>query len=89
MYAAYQWIADQAPDAAAKWLDGLLDAITSLETLPKRCPIASENDLFDEEIRVLIYRMSSVYRILFTIQQDKVVILFIRHGSRDTITPGP
>lgn len=87
MYAAYQWIANEAPDSAQQWLMGLRDAISSLESFPERCPIAQENDLFDEEIRAHLYRTSSVYRILFTIQQDKVVVLWVRHDARDALKP--
>jgi len=87
MYAAYHWLEVEAPDSATKWLTGLLDAIASLETFPERRPLAPENDLFDEEVRVHLYRMSSAYRILFTIQEDKVVILYIRHSARRFVTP--
>jgi plasmid stabilization system protein ParE len=88
MYAACQWLETEAPHSASKWMAGLLEAIDSLETFPERCPIAAENDLFVEEVRVHPYRMSSVYRILFTIQQDKVVVLYIRHGAQRFVTPG-
>jgi plasmid stabilization system protein ParE len=87
MYAAYQWIDAESPHSAAKWLAGLLDAVASLESFPERCPVAPENELFVEEVRLHLYRMSSVYRILFTIQQDKVVVLYIRIGARLFVTP--
>jgi plasmid stabilization system protein ParE len=52
---AYQWIARAAPQAAARWYNGLVEAIDSLESLPERCPLAPENDAFDEDIRQLLY----------------------------------
>jgi plasmid stabilization system protein ParE len=87
MYADYQWIDAEAPHNAAKWFAGLFDAIASLESFPERCPLAPENDMFEEEIRVHLYRMSSVYRILFTIQDDRVVVLYVRHSARQPVAP--
>jgi hypothetical protein len=84
---AYQWIETEALHSASNWVSGLIEAIASLETFPERCPIAPENDLFEKEIRVHLYRRSSVYRILFTIQVDQVIVRYIRHGAWQPITP--
>ena len=87
MYAAYEWIEAVSPQSASDWLAGLLDSIASLETFPERCALATEKNSFEEEIRVHLYRRSSVYRILFTIKVDRVVVLYIRHASRHPVTP--
>jgi len=84
---AYLWIEKEAPQSASSWVAGLLESIASLETLPERCPLAPENGVFEEEIRVHLYRRSSTYRILFTIRVDQVVILYIRHSARNLVHP--
>ena len=90
MEAAFLWIADHSPEAAVKWFNELQIAIQGLETFPKRCPLAPENDAFQEEIRQLIYgRRTGRYRIFFTIRSDAVHILHVRHGARDYLEPGP
>ena len=74
-----------SPDVAKRWYDGLLDAIASLDTFPKRCALAPENkDFQDNEVRHLIYRRRRiVYRILFCIiEPDTVRVLHIRHSAR-------
>ncbi len=48
---AYLRIAANAPETAARWYNGLLDAIESLSSLPARCNIAPENDAFAFEIK--------------------------------------
>jgi plasmid stabilization system protein ParE len=65
------------------------DAIASLATFPKRCPLAPETVRFPFEVRQLLYgRKPHVYRILFTIEGDTVIVLHIRHGRRKPVV-GP
>jgi plasmid stabilization system protein ParE len=81
--AAYQYRYARAPQAAAGWFAGLVDAINSLEHMPARCPLAPENGHFAEEIRHLLYgARRDVFRILFTIQGDTVHVLHVRHGAQ-------
>ena len=81
--AAYTYRHARAPQAAARWLAGLVEAINSLEQFPARCPLAPENGHFAEEIRQLLYgTRRDVFRILFTIQGDTVHVLHIRHGAQ-------
>ena len=40
-----------SPDTAERWFAGLIEAIRSLSTMPKRCGLIPENWLFDEELR--------------------------------------
>jgi plasmid stabilization system protein ParE len=42
-------------EKAKEWYEGLLKAIESLSIMPKRCPIARENQYFSKEIRQLLY----------------------------------
>ena len=84
-----RWIRDEAsPAAADRWLVGLLKAANTLQKQPLRCPLAAESDKFPEDIRLLLHgKRKKKYRILFTIREDAVVILYIRHTARDEIEP--
>ena len=53
--AAYLYCYERAPQAAARWFAGIIEAINSLEQFPARCPLAPENGHFPEEIRQLLY----------------------------------
>ena len=80
---SYAWLIPRSPQNAPRWLDGLNQAVQSLQQLPQRCPLAPENDAFDYEVRQLLYgKRPGVYRILFTIHEDFVHILHIRHAAR-------
>jgi len=68
-----------SPEAAIRWFNKLEAAIETLGRMPRRCPVAPENDFFDEEIRQLLV---APYRILFTTQRRSVDILHVRHTSR-------
>ncbi|PZV12326.1 MAG: plasmid stabilization protein [Leptolyngbya sp.] len=79
---------------ANQWYSGLLQAIESLSHMPKRCPLARENEYFSQEIRQLLYgRGRNSYRILFTILEEQeastIRILHIRHGTQQTLGQDP
>lgn len=79
---AISWIKQFSPDAAKQFGVGLAEAIKSLQQNPFRCSLAPENDFFYEEIRQLLY---GKYRILMTIYEETVYILYIRHSSQKYI----
>ena len=80
---AYDWLAQRAPAAAARWKQGLLEAIDSLASFPTACSVAPESDYFGREIRQLLHgRRQHKYRILFEIRGKKVIVLRVRHGAR-------
>ena len=83
-----------SPTKASQWYSGLLQAIESLTQMPKRCPLARENEYFSQEIRQLLYgRGRSSYRLLFTILEGQNVstvrILHIRHASQQPVGEEP
>jgi plasmid stabilization system protein ParE len=87
---AARWLRDQASDSVAdKWLVGLNKAINTLQTRPQRCPVAAENEKFPEEIRELLHgrRKTGKHRIIFTLTDDTVVVLYVRHTARDELEP--
>ncbi len=88
MESAYEYIEQDSPDRAHEWAVGLMDAIDTLKTFPGRCQIAHESEYFTQEIRQLLYgKGRGAYRVLFTVIDDTVSILHIRHGARDTLRP--
>ena len=74
----------QHSEAALKWYWGLKEAILTLEEHPNRCPMTPETS----NLRHLLYgHKPHIYRILFTIEGNTVVILHIRHGRRRPLKP--
>jgi len=74
------------PGFAERWQEGLEQATVSLETFPRRCPLAHENESFPYEVRQLLY---ASHRILFTLldadedgEDDTVRILHVRHQAQ-------
>jgi plasmid stabilization system protein ParE len=60
-----------SPIKASQWYSRLIQAIESLSQMPKRCPLARENEYFSQEIRQLLYgRGRNSYRVLFTILEE-------------------
>lgn len=83
-----EWLlSQQAGDTSLRWFQKLKEAVATLSELPQRCPLAPENKEFPFEVRQLLYgRKPHIYRVLFTIEADTVVILHIRHGRRGYLT---
>jgi plasmid stabilization system protein ParE len=90
--AAVRWKVEHASGTvAARWYDGLIKKIDTLRRDPSRCPLAAESDRFPEEIRELIHGRGGKrvhrHRILFTIREDAVHVLYVRHTARDEVEP--
>ncbi len=81
---AYAWIAEHlSPAQAERWYQGLFKQMETLIRQPLRCPLAAENPRFPFEIRELLYgKRKNKYRIIFTIRNDDVVVLYVHHGAR-------
>ena len=78
--AAYLYLVSEASvEVAERWYNGLDAAIATLARMPDRCPLAPENDFFDEEIRQLLI---ATYRVLFMEQGKRVHILHVRHMAQ-------
>ncbi|MBE9046853.1 type II toxin-antitoxin system RelE/ParE family toxin [Pleurocapsales cyanobacterium LEGE 10410] len=85
---AYFWVSNYSPRQARNWLEGLQKAILSLEQMPFHCSLAFENNFFEEEIRQLVYgKGKNAHRILFTVTEKTVQILFVRHSSQRPLLP--
>jgi plasmid stabilization system protein ParE len=89
---AVRWKVEHAsPTLAARWYDGRIQKIDTLRRNPSRCPLAAESDKFPEEIRELLYgrggKRVHKHRILFTVREDTVHILYVRHIAGDELEP--
>lgn len=76
---AYRYIHGDSPDNAVRWRQGLYEVIEQLDLFPEGCGLAPENRRVDFEVRQTFY---GAYRVLFTILDDRVVILHFRHSAR-------
>jgi plasmid stabilization system protein ParE len=81
---AYRWYAERSQEVAERWCTGLLEALSSLESEPQRCPLANENDQLPIELRQLLFGSGQriTHRIIFAIRPTKVVIHAIRHVAQ-------
>jgi plasmid stabilization system protein ParE len=80
----YQFIQAEQSQQAAKWFNGLNEALQSLSFLPHRAPTIRE----DSALRHLLYGSKpNVYRVIYSVDDTKrtVTILTIRHGARSKL----
>jgi plasmid stabilization system protein ParE len=81
----YQRIAAADAVAAARWFNGLEQAIYTLEEFPRRCPVAPESKKAKRSLRHLLYGAKpDVYRVIYEIDEPHkaVWVLTVRHGAR-------
>jgi len=61
--------------AAARWYNELENAVYTLETYPRRCPIAPESKKAKRKLRHLLYgKKPHVYRIIYDIDEQKRLV---------------
>ncbi len=87
----YQRISADDSAAAARWFNGLEEAIYTLERLPRRCPIAAESKKPKRRLRQLLYGAKrDVYRVIYEIDESRklVRVLPIRHTAMDKFISG-
>ena len=82
--AAFRYILERSPVNAEKWLRALYKKIDSLEQMPERCPLARENEYFEDTLRHLV---SKSHRIIFRIDEEKrmVQVLYVRHAKQQAV----
>jgi mRNA-degrading endonuclease RelE of RelBE toxin-antitoxin system len=71
--------------AAARWYNGLEQAVYALETHPHRCPITPEARKLKRKLRHLLYGPKPhVYRVIYEVDERRqtVWVLTIRHSAR-------
>lgn len=77
--AACAWIARNSAVHAVRWRISVRRAAEALRTYPRGFPIAYETRTLGFEVRLLAH---GAYRVLFTIERGRVLILAVRHGAR-------
>jgi|GEM_PF-1026468 len=75
----FAFIALDSPSNAKKFSEFLMMQTATPEASPLRCPLVPENEVLGTQYRHLIF---GDYRIIFKIEQERVFILRIVHGSR-------
>jgi toxin ParE1/3/4 len=75
---AVDYIAQDRPQAAAAWLEELLERVSSLDRFPKRGRVV-------REIGKPTYReiLHEPYRVIYRTDASRVVILTLRHWRRE------
>jgi toxin ParE1/3/4 len=74
--------------AAARWFNGLEDAVDALASFPYRCPAAPEARKTKRKLRHLLYgKKPNVYRVIYEVDERRqtVSVLHVRHGARRKI----
>jgi addiction module RelE/StbE family toxin len=69
-----EYIAQDNPDAASDWIEGILDEVERLKDFPeqgRRVPEAKRTD-----VREIFFQS---YRIVYRIEPKRIVILTVRH----------
>jgi hypothetical protein len=64
-----------------------MNTIATLQDKPQRCSLTIEHEIFPEEVRQLLFgKAKNIYRVLFTIRDDTVFALYVRHSSQAPLT---
>ena len=81
---AFRWKAEASHQSAVRWFAGLEKAIADLGNGPEKHPLAEEeSERMGILLRQMLYgRRKNVYRLLFAIEGDTIVLHEVRHGSR-------
>jgi plasmid stabilization system protein ParE len=80
----------QSLEIAAAWYDGIIKDLESLEQNPLRCAVAPESELFEFELREMLYGSGKrlTHRALFRIDGNSIEVLTIRHHAQRPLEPG-
>ena len=79
------YIAQDSPINARRWRLRIRERLRSLKDSPTRHEVAYAANIVGREVRHTFF---GVYRILYAIDADRVIVLSVRHGARKPLTPG-
>jgi len=84
------WRDNRDPDQAEEWYNSIFPAIDSLRQMPRRCTFAREQETFSGELRQLLFGIGrkTTHRIVFTIEDQTVLVLAVLHQRQQGLT-GP
>ena len=84
---AYQYAANRDPVAAARWYRRFIIALQTLSERPDRCPLSPENRRSPVELRDFLFgKRPYVFRVIYTIRAEVVLIIRIRRSQRRRLT---
>jgi plasmid stabilization system protein ParE len=85
--ALLEYIAARSKTGAEAWARAFDKALSYLEERADSCPLAAESEYVDFEVRDTLFktRRGLIYRILFTIRENAVVILHVRGPGQDFV----
>jgi plasmid stabilization system protein ParE len=85
--AAAWMVSEWSLHTASQWHTGIWKTMRTLAKNPERYPLAHEAESLGIPLRELLYRRKrTVYRILFTIEADRVCIHRVRHAAQDDVS---
>lgn len=70
---------------AARWFNGIVDAILSLDTLPTAGSAVPEQEAFSDKLYQRVFGRG--YRIVYTIVEDRVHVLCVRGAGMRELHP--
>jgi plasmid stabilization system protein ParE len=80
---AFDYIDSRAPLNAIRWREALQRRLQALGTNPDGFGFAPEDEVAKANVRQLLYGR---YRILYTVREDTVFVITVRHGARLFLT---
>jgi plasmid stabilization system protein ParE len=83
------WLENRSPVGAKNWFAALESALKWLAENADSCPVAPENDRFEETVQQRLFktRHGRRYRILFTLADQKLLVLHVRGPGQDLGSP--
>src|SRR5579871_1814383 len=75
-------VAEAAPFQGVLWYERLVVALHSLSQFPHRFPEVQSLSKPDRIVRQLLFGRRHVYRVFYTVLEERVSILHVRHGAR-------
>lgn len=84
---ALWWAEHHSVEQAIRWKDAIYRQIRTLETMPKRHPLAPENSKFRYDIDEKPVGLGSrpSYRAIYTIVESEVHVLTVRRAEQDSL----
>ena len=89
IYTSAHWIMERSKsaDTAIRWARRIRAKIDTLKTNPLRCPVDEDSDAFGDEVRILLFgKRTSQYLIFFSVDDDTIRVLTVRHSAQRSIT---
>src|SRR5204863_6724156 len=80
-----EYIAARSKPGAEAWARAFDKALARLEESADSCPVAAETEYVDFEVREILFktRRGLIYRVLFTIRENTVILLHVRRPGQD------